>query len=73
MFGLFEIRVAALKTGKYVLSLFNVAGQEIMKEEMNVLQGMNVKQFNLNTIEKGMYFISIAGNEGVSTQNILVQ
>jgi phage-related protein len=71
--GLFEIRVAALKTGKYVLSLFNVAGQEIMKEEMNVLQGMNVKQFNLNTIEKGMYFISITGNDSVSTQNILVQ
>ena len=44
-----------------------------MKEEMNVLQGMNVKQFNLEVIEKGMYFISITGNDSVSTQNILVQ
>ncbi len=71
--GQFELRVTAEKNDSYQLVLYNVTGQEIKKEEMNVQKGLNVKQFNLNNIEKGMYFISLIGKEGVATQNIIVQ
>ena len=53
--------------------MYNVTGQEIIKDEMNIQTGVNVKHFSLDHIEKGMYFIAITGKDGVTTQNIIVQ
>ena len=71
--GQFEIRVTSTKNESYEIEMYNVTGQEIRKEEMNLQKGLNVKQFNLDNIEKGMYFISFIGKDGVVTQNIIVQ
>jgi hypothetical protein len=71
--GQFDLKITAVKNEKYTISLYNVAGQEIIKEELNILQGVNFKRFNLDHIEKGMYFISLTGKEGITTQNIIVQ
>ncbi len=71
--GSFDIKVTAPKSGKYNVVLYNVAGQELVKDEMNIQLGVNIKRFNLNHIEKGIYFISLIGNDGISTHNIILQ
>ena len=47
--------------------------EELVKDEMNIQQGTNIKHYNFDTIEKGVYFISLTGKDGVTTQNIIVQ
>ncbi|HUM51728.1 MAG TPA: T9SS type A sorting domain-containing protein, partial [Chitinophagales bacterium] len=71
--GFFDIKITALKSAKYDLTLYNVTGQEILKDELNIQQGENVKRFNLNEVAKGMYFITLTNEDGISTQNIIVQ
>ncbi len=71
--GFFDIKITALKSAKYDLTLYNVTGQEILKDELNIQQGENVKRFSLNEVAKGMYFITLTNEDGISTQNIIVQ
>ncbi len=71
--GQFVLKITAAKNETYQILMYNVAGQEIRKEEMSLQRGVNVKQFQLDAIEKGMYFISLIGKDGVITQNIIVQ
>ncbi|HUM53387.1 MAG TPA: T9SS type A sorting domain-containing protein, partial [Chitinophagales bacterium] len=71
--GLFEIKITSIAHKTYQLKLYNVNGQLISDEEMNVRIGENSKNMNLVGIEKGIYFLSIIGDDGVATQSILVQ
>lgn len=71
--GLFEIRITSKVNKTYQLKLFNVAGQIITDEEMNIRAGENSKNINLNGIEKGVYFLSIIGEDGIATQSIMIQ
>ena len=71
--GLFEIKLTSITNRTYQLKLYNVSGQLISEEEMNVRIGENSKTMNLVGIEKGIYFLSIIGDDGVATQSILVQ
>ncbi len=71
--GLFEIKLISITNRTYQLKLYNVSGQLISEEEMNVRIGENSKTMNLVGIEKGIYFLSIIGDDRVATQSILVQ
>ena len=71
--GLFEIKITSIANRTYQLKLYSVSGQLISEEEMNVRVGENSKNMNLIGIEKGIYFLSIIGDDGVATQSILVQ
>ena len=53
--------------------MFTIAGQEIYTDEFNVHIGQNNKRVSIPNLEKGIYLISIIGEEGTSTQTILVQ
>ena len=72
-YGSFEIRSTAVSSKIYQLKLYNVSGQTILSEEMNIRIGKNIKQFDIRGIEKGIYFLSLIGEEGISTQSILIQ
>ncbi len=71
--GLFEIKLTSIANRTYQLKLYSLSGQLISEEEMNVRVGENSKNMNLVGIEKGIYFLSIIGDDGVATQSILVQ
>jgi hypothetical protein len=71
--GLFEIKITSITNKTYQLKLYSLSGQLISEEEMNVRVGENSKNMNLIGIEKGVYFLSIIGDDGVATQSILVQ
>jgi predicted SnoaL-like aldol condensation-catalyzing enzyme len=71
--GQFDIQITAAKSGQYMLSLYNVAGQELRKETLNVSKGTSTLHFNADHLENGMYFISVYGEEGMVTQTVLIQ
>ncbi len=71
--GSFEIRITSATNKTYQLKLFNLSGQLLFNEEMTVRNGQNSKRVNLNNIEKGVYFLSVIGDDGITTQNIIVQ
>ena len=71
--GSFEINITSDKNTIYHLSIYNVAGQEISSEDINIQKGKNNKLMHLTAIEKGMYFITLIGKDGVFTQSIIVQ
>jgi hypothetical protein len=71
--GNFEINIAAEKNGDYKLMLYNVTGQELMKEDIVLHPGVNTKLISMSRLEKGMYFISLKGRDGNATQNFIVQ
>jgi hypothetical protein len=71
--GSFEINITSDKNTIYHLSIYNVAGQEISSEDVNIQKGKNNKLMHLTAIEKGMYFIMLTGKDGVLTQSIIVQ
>ncbi|MEZ5026488.1 MAG: M43 family zinc metalloprotease [Chitinophagales bacterium] len=71
--GNFDLNIYAFKPQTYQLRLFNVTGQTLLEEVVDLHIGTNVKNIQLKNIEKGMYYLSIIGKEGVSTQTILIQ
>lgn len=50
-----------------------MSGQIILTDEINLRAGLNNKRFNITDIEKGVYFLSVIGEEGISTQSVLIQ
>jgi PKD repeat protein len=71
--GSFDINITSGVNKNYQLKLFNLSGQILFDEDMNVRVGQNSKHLNLTGIDKGAYFLSIISNDGISTQNIIVQ
>lgn len=71
--GAFDINIVSPAYKNYTLSMFTIAGQEIYTDEFNVHIGQNNKRVSIPNLEKGIYLISIIGEEGTSTQTILVQ
>ncbi len=71
--GQFDLQIYTIKNGQYVMSMYNVAGQELRKETLNVSKGTSTLHFNADHLEKGMYFISVYGEDGMATQTVLIQ
>ncbi len=71
--GTFDINISSALNKTYQLRLFNLSGQALLDEEMFIRTGQNSKRINLTGIEKGVYFLSIIGEDGITTQNIIVQ
>jgi hypothetical protein len=71
--GEFEVRIVSNKTAKYQLVLYNVTGQELMREDLTITNGINSKRYNFSKLESGVYFMSLVGAEGISTQNLIIQ
>ena len=71
--GVFDITIVSAFNKTYLLKLFNLSGQVLVEEDMTVRIGQNSKQIDLFGIEKGVYFLTILGDEGIATQNIIVQ
>lgn len=71
--GLFDVSIASMSTKNYKLKLFTISGQVVLEEDWMAKAGKNIKQINLTSIEKGIYYLSIIGDEGMATQSIIIQ
>ena len=71
--GLFEMKITSAINKTYQLKIFSISGQEILSEEINIKAGQNSTPINLTGIDKGIYLLSLISDDGISTQNIIVQ
>jgi hypothetical protein len=71
--GIFEISITSNVNKTYHLALMNTIGQVVTSEELNIRSGLNTKLMQLSGLEKGMYFLSLTGEDGIAVQNIMIQ
>ncbi len=71
--GIFEIRISGTANKHYQLSIYNLSGQEIISEDIDIRVGQNIKQIDAGSIEKGFYFLSLTGDDGINTQRIIIK
>ena len=71
--GEFQIKITSKETKLYQLKMYNVNGQIVFSDEISIRTGENIKQINVNDVERGFYLISLISDEGVNTQSIIIQ
>jgi hypothetical protein len=71
--GSFELLFSAEKSSTYKLYVYNVTGQVMHAEQLDANSGENSRHIDLTGIGKGMYLVTIITDDGVGTQNIIVQ
>lgn len=68
--GDFIFKVSA--NGKYTLNITNVIGQVITTETLNVT-GYLTKEYHLQGVESGIYYVTLVGDKGTRTKKIIVK
>ena len=70
--GLFSISFKRINSMNVEISIRNVVGQEILSNSLN-LNGDHIEKINLNSVETGIYLLTITNGEEKSSQRIMVQ
>ena len=53
--------------------VLNVVGEEIVSEDLQQFVGEYIKQIDLNSYSKGIYFLEIETNQGVVNKKLILQ
>jgi len=62
--GEFSIKFNSDSKAQFKIKVSNILGRILMDEEWVVNHGMNLKSLDLTSIGKGVYFISLIGENG---------
>ncbi len=71
--GIFQLKIAAASNKNYQLRIFNVEGRMLLEDLLTIKSGDNTKHIDLSGVEKGMYFISIIGDDGMAAKTFIVE
>ena len=69
--GKFKIFFEAKSKSKYTLKVIDLLGNLIKSDFITASEGLNTKDFDLNFVSKGMYFITLE-NEDLSIQSLRI-
>ena len=53
------------------INLFDITGKEVISKQVEIYQGFNQVQLNVEILESGIYFYRISTDEGSSTGKII--
>jgi hypothetical protein len=67
------INASGLKNGQYQLSVFDVSGKNIFREEGNIMNHYLTKNMNCSGLSKGMYVITLITEAQKMTTRFIVQ
>jgi hypothetical protein len=71
--GIFTIELNSQKYTEYNMNVYNVTGRQIYMENFVVNKGYNTKTISIPNIEKGIYFLNLKNEDGISTYQLLIQ
>jgi hypothetical protein len=71
--GEFTVQINSLNNGLYELSVVDLVGKELYKEEINCNAGSNIQKLNLQQLEKGIYLVHIRKGEGTITKKLFIK
>jgi len=72
----FTIQFSKMEAGNYILQVTNVMGQQVMQQKVNVVNGEQSENVNLNPLfAKGIYLIKVTNqnSKSVFSKKIIVQ
>ncbi|GLR16669.1 T9SS type A sorting domain-containing protein [Portibacter lacus] len=61
--GDFELDLFSDFDGNFDYNIIDITGKRVLNKKASVAQGRNIERFNLNGIEKGIYFIQIINKD----------
>lgn len=71
--GQFTLTFTQKESGDVAIRILNVGGKVIRKDNVQNFNGTYNKNFDLSELEKGIYFVEVTNNSGVTSQRIVVQ
>ncbi|MBL0078779.1 MAG: T9SS type A sorting domain-containing protein [Bacteroidetes bacterium] len=70
--GIFDVRFETTEESNVTLRIFDLTGKTIAYEEFTTSTGINTKQFNLEGISKGIYFVDMINNGIKTTSKVVI-
>jgi len=71
--GQFTLTFVQSESSDVIVRILNIEGKIIRKDNLQNFNGTYTKNFDLSDLEKGIYFVEVTNNAGVSSQRIVVQ
>ncbi|MDP4933525.1 MAG: T9SS type A sorting domain-containing protein, partial [Salibacteraceae bacterium] len=72
--GSFVLETEGLTTGNYLVRVSSISGQMVEKRNLNIVTGLDSRdEFNLSNAAKGIYILTIEGNEIQLNQRIVIE
>jgi len=68
-----NVALSSTETANATLSVFNLMGQCVYTETVNVMEGNNVITVNVNNLNAGIYMVNVKTAQGTSTQKLIVK
>lgn len=66
-----NLNIEVQESGRYFLSVLNLAGQEIQREAILLQAGTNLEQLQVRDLAAGHYFVRLSDGKRIVTQKIL--
>ena len=70
---MFNISFTSEEIQDLKVRVLNLIGEEIVVEDLQQFVGEYIKQIDLNTYSKGIYFLEIETNQGVINKKLMLQ
>lgn len=67
------IALSSTETANASLSIYNLMGQCVYTESLNVVEGSNFHQLNISNLNAGIYMVNVKTAQGTSTQKLIVK
>ena len=72
--GLATISFTSTMDSKFSVNVLDVVGRVMLKENINAIEGYNMKDINLESVTKGLYFITVQAEGGeIKTLRLIVE
>lgn len=67
------VQVNVLNNDTYTYSVYDVTGKELKRNTIDVVNGINIFELNVENFATGIYFISVSNGNEVVTERLIVQ
>ena len=68
-----NIEVNASQASEMSISIFNIMGQNVMNQNVNITTGMNLRPINISELNSGIYFVTVKANGFENTMKFIVK
>lgn len=68
-----NIEVNSLKPGTVEVSILNLLGQAVARQEFDLIQGKNKNQINVKGLENGLYIIRLKSDDATFMKKIVIE
>ena len=71
--GLVNLEMLEFEPGDYRVTVFNVQGQLVHTEKVNISSDRNITQIDMSEFSKGTYLFKVASDKGTLVRRVIVQ